>query len=282
MSPIGELVDRIRQWLAASRRNQLLAAGATFATLVTLATVGVVVAVSGDGDSDTLVAQTATPTPQATRAPPAPTRESTAELTVEPTATAAAPSETGGFDGFRAFAKQIEVALFGRNAQFFIERTRIVEMTCEGEAELGPCAGKPPGTLLRGIPGSVSESDGSAIFSAEEYEQSLRRYFGAAREELSDEYGSGSLAVYALAQKERGGEQVFFAIATAIVDIYPTGAPIGNSEREAHAFNFSFLGDRWQFAGETVAVVSGSSYHWLSGESPSYYDQWERWEGPSP
>lgn len=222
----------------------------------------------------------ATPSPSPAVTRPSRTREPTAEATPAPSviATPAVRAETGGFDGFRAFASEIRAALAARDVDFFIGRARITEVTCAGEAELGPRAGKPQGTVLRGIPGSVSESDASAIFPVEEYEQSLQRYFGAARDDLSDEYGSGSLALYALAHKEREGEVVFFAIATSIVDIYPTGFPIGSSQREAHAFNFSFQGGRWQFSGETVAVMSGTSVQWLSGESASYYDQWQRRE----
>lgn len=86
MRPIIELVDRIRQWLAASRRRQVAAIAAALAAGGAVAAVVAVLATSGDGDGVTLVVQTATPTPQATRA------RSTATPTPAPTPTAAPPS----------------------------------------------------------------------------------------------------------------------------------------------------------------------------------------------
>lgn len=205
------------------------------------------------------------------QAPPTPTATVSDETT--PPA-----GETGGIEGFRAFARQIERAISESNAQFFIERAVLKEEACTGEEQLGPCAGRTPGTV-RGIPGRVWQSDASALFSPEEYAQALGRYFDAALSDQSDEYGTGALTLYALGQSATEGDEVFQAITTAIVDIYPsTGAPIGRTEREAHAFNFKFEAGRWQFTGEVAAVVSLSSADWLSGECGECYTRWERWQ----
>jgi hypothetical protein len=160
-----------------------------------------------------------------------------------------------------------------------VQRARLEEVVCEGGEELGPCAGHAPGRLI-GVPGGVWQSDAFAVFPPDEYAASLERYFEAGRGDLRDEYGGGSLTLYALAyQGEVDGADVFQAITTSMVDTYPTGYPIGETQREAHAFRFRLEDGDWRFAGETVAVMSPSAGDWLSGNCTDCYDQWERWEG---
>lgn len=84
MNPMN-LLNKLRQWLAESRRNQLLAAGAAFIAVATLFAVGVVVAVSGDSDRQEQVsARTASPSPVAEEPTRSPRRTATASLTPEP------------------------------------------------------------------------------------------------------------------------------------------------------------------------------------------------------
>jgi hypothetical protein len=203
------------------------------------------------------------------------TPPSTATATSTPTPIA----EAGGFDGFRSFAQLIEAALDGGDAQFFVERARLTELTCTGEEFPLPCAGQPAGTTLNGITSAAWQSDASALLSPEEYELWLEDYFSTALGHLSDDYGSGSLTLYALAHSGADGNDSFQAISTSIVDRYPSGTPIGQNEREAHVFNFEFENGRWQFTGEIVALTSVTSPDWLSGECSSCYDRWERWTG---
>lgn len=201
---------------------------------------------------------------------------------VTPTAEETPAGETGGVDGFRAFAQQIEAAIQGGDAAFFAERARLTELTCTGEEFPLPCAGEPAGTTLSGIPSNIWQSDASALLSPEEYAGWLERYFGAARDDLSDDHGSGSLTFYALARSEAEGNQVFRAITTSIVDTYPSGGPLREPAREAHLFNFEFENGRWQFTGEKVATTFAGSLDWLSGECSECYDHWEHWEGAAP
>ncbi len=142
-----------------------------------------------------------------------------------------------------------------------------------------PCAGQPAGTTLSGISSRGWQSDASSLLDPEEYALWLEDYFTTALDNLSDEYGSGSLTLYALAHSEVEGNEVYRAITTSIVDRYPSGTPIGQTEREAHVFEFEFEDGRWQFTGEIVAMTSATSPDWLSGECGSCYDQWERWTG---
>jgi hypothetical protein len=233
---------------------------------------------------------TASPAATATvEASPVATPEATPELTPSPEATAtpeATPSaeETPaggaeGFDAFRAFADQIEAALERRDAAFFVERALPTELTCTGEELPLPCAGQPAGKTISGIPSRAWASDASSLLDPEEYALWLEDYFDTPLRDLSDEYGSGSLTLYALAHSQTEGKEVFRAITTSIVDRYPTGTPIGQTEREAHVFDFVFENDRWQFVGETVALTSVTSPDWLSGSCAACYDHWERWEG---
>ena len=205
--------------------------------------------------------------------------------TPQPTSTAsAAPSGPFGSPppevaSFREFARQIEDAVAAGDSAFFVDRAKYVHLTCEGEEQLGPCSDWPGGTVITGIPGSAWHSDASAIFSAEEYTAYFTRYWSAGRSDLSDEYGSGSLRLYALASRQAQDSRLFSAITTSIVDNYPTGYLIGRSEREAHVFNFELVESRWTFVSEIAATVSLAAGDWLSGNCSECYDYWERWEG---
>jgi hypothetical protein len=85
-----------------------------------------------------------------------------------------------------------------------------------------------------------------------------------------------------LAHSQEQGEEVFRAFATSMVDINPSGTPIGQTQREAHVFNFVFEDGRWQFTGERTAVMSTTSPDWLSGQCGQWCDHWERWGGATP
>lgn len=215
-------------------------------------------------------------------ATPSPAAAATATPQATPTPEETPAEETGGFEGFQTFAQQIEAAVEGRDAQFFVERARLEELTCTGEEFPLPCAGQPAGTTLTGISSRAWASDASTLLSQEEYTLWLEDYFSTALGDLSDSYGSGSLTLYALAHGEAEGAEVFRAVTTSIVDRYPTGTPIGGTEREAHVFVFEFENGRWQFTGEIVALTSVTSPDWLSGDCAECYDRWERWEGPAP
>jgi hypothetical protein len=229
---------------------------------------------------------TPTPSPAATvQASPmgTPSPDETPPLQHTPEATPSAEETPAGgaegFDAFRAFADQIEAALERRDAAFFVERALPTELTCTGEELPLPCAGQPAGKTISGIPSRAWASDASSLLEPEEYALWLEDYFDTPLPDLSDEYGSGSLTLYALAHSQTEGKEVFRAITTSIVDRYPTGTPIGQTEREAHVFDFVFEDDRWQFVGETVALTSVTSPDWLSGSCATCYDHWERWEG---
>ena len=245
--------------------------------LVGLALAALLASACGGGGQP---AATPTPTPAlAAVATPTPTPTPIPKAIAAPMATPPPPpGETGGFQGFQAFAAQIEQALAIEDEQFFIDRAKLTEISCTGQEVFGPCEGQPAG-ILSGIPGSAWYSDAFNLFSPQAYAQSLTIYFGAAPSGNSDSYGPGDLRLYALAEKSVPGfNDIFYAITTSMVDIYPTGVPIGSTEREAHAFKFEFENGQWQFTGELVAVSTATSPDWLDGLCiPLCYDTWVSW-----
>jgi len=90
----------------------------------------------------------------------------------------------------------------------------------------------------------------------------------------SDSFGTGEVAMYALASSPAGafGEgESYYAILTGIFD----GSE--GPERRITAYEFSFNKGRWGLPG---VVEAGALFEdWLSGECSDCYDRWERWEG---
>ena len=197
------------------------------------------------------------------------------EATKPPFLPEASPTaETGGLDGFRAFAGQIDAALVEGDGSFFADRGEEIDMTCAGDEQLGPCAGQPAGTVLRGIPGTAWQSDAFALFPTDDYESLLEDWFAEAMLDQSDEFGDGAVKLFALAQLG-GGNSEFLAITTAILN---TG-PATEVQRQARMLRFAFEEGAWKLRGEILGAVSFTAEPWLSGNCAECYDQWERWEG---
>ncbi len=211
---------------------------------------------------------TATPEPDATAT----------QTATEPTLAV----ETGGIQGFRLFARLIEQAIAEKDSQFFVDRAVLSEETCTGEEVLGPCPGQPAGTTLTGILGYFVPGDADWLISPGEYAQVLDQYFGAALGEMSDEFGGGSLVLYALFQSpDSEGRATFLAITTSIVDTVPTGEYVLTG-REAHGFRFLFEDGRWRFTEELVASVTADSPVFLVPPPGENSVDWERWNGSAP
>ena len=259
----------------------ILTRAAPLIILVTAAATFIVGLVACDGDE---ASETVSPANQVTA-----TVTSEPEVTPEPTPAATPAPETGGMDGFRTFAPQIEQAIANKDAQFFIDRARFTEFTCPGEPGLAPraCDGQPAGTVIGGLEAGYWRSEGQ-IVPTEEYPQWLERYFGGGRGDLSDPYGNGSVSLYAVAELSIG---VFSAVTTYIADDNPNA--LGYYEepsRESRRFDFEFENGRWQLVGEVVELAriepSGGwgdegppAPEWLSGDCTDCYDYWERWDG---
>ena len=205
------------------------------------------------------------PSPTATSAP-APT----------PTAAPETPTPEGecdGMDCFRAFAPLIDAALADGDGAFFSDRGEEMEVTCQGDEQLGFCMGQPPGTIFRGIPGTAWQSDAFALFPTDDYESLLEDWFAEALLDQSDEFGDGAVKLLALAQLG-GGDGEFLAITTAILN---TG-PATEVQRQARMLRFAFEEGAWKLRGEILGAVSFTAEPWLSGNCAECYDQWEQWE----
>lgn len=241
-----------------------------------VAIVLLLVVACGDDDESLTATPGSSPTPSSTTAP------STVTFTASPVPTVSVVSPVGSppaeIQAFREFATEISAAIATKDTGFFTSRAQLTTMTCEGDEQLGPCSGHIAGEVISGIFGAAWQSDASAIFSIEDYTINLQRYFGGAVPGESDPYGSSTVRLYALAYSRGQDAPTFWAIATGILDVYPsTGYLIGHSERESHAFRFDFDGSEWMFVGEIVSGVSAVSAGWLSGTCSECYDYFELW-----
>lgn len=201
---------------------------------------------------------------------PADTASPAASPEPTPSPSPAAAPESGGSDGFRAFAARIAAAVADADGAFFADRGLQGETTCDGTEELGPCAGQAAGTVLRGIPSAIVQSDAFAYFTPEEYAAVMGDWFGDARGDLADEYGGGAPALYALAAD---GADTHLAIVTAIVQSGPA------TLRQARILSFQFLDGRWRLTLDLYATVAATADAYLSGACADCYDSWERWGG---
>lgn len=227
----------------------------------------VLIACNGAAEPPFLAEISPLPSPTATSAP-APT----------PTAAPETPTPEGECDGmgcFRAFAPLIDAALAAGDGSFFADRGLEDELTCAGDEQLGPCVDRAAGTVLRGIPGGVAQSDAFALFPPDKYALMLADWFVEARPDLSDDYGSGALTLYALAYHPaaEGSEEAYQAIVTGIFSSGP------DALRQARVLSFRFVDGSWRLTGELVASVPQTADPYLSGDCDFCYDDWERWEG---
>ena len=249
----------------------------------------VVVACGGDeGKEATLLTPTTAPGAPATVRAATATVASRTSPTAAPTETAAPPltatpspvpaGETGDMEGFRAFAVQIDAAVKDKNVQFFSGRARFEQVTCPPNAapELAACANEPPGTLVQVLSDISYPFEGAGVSRAQ-FESDLEQWFAGARPDMSDQYGSGALALYALANSPAPGisGEGAHAIISGIVDWPYSGGP----ERDALFLTWQFLDGRWQLTSYGSAHPPEYIADWLAGQCAKCYDHWERWEG---
>jgi hypothetical protein len=188
--------------------------------------------------------------------------------------------ETGDTEGFRAFAVQIDAAVKEKNVQFFSGRARFEQVTCPPEppGELVACADEPPGTVVQVLSHISYPFEGAGV-SREQFESSLEQWFAGARPDLSDQYGSGTPVLYALASSPAPGMvgEGDHAIVTGIVDWLPDLS--GPPERLVLFLTWQFVDGRWELTSYGNAHPPEYIADWLSGQCAKCYDHWERWEG---
>ena len=223
---------------------------------------------AGCGDDEEAASPTADPSPSASAGP---TRASTNAPTAAATATAQAESD--GEDGFRTFAVQIEQALDAQDAAFFADRGLEDEVTCGDPQEFGPCVNQPVGTVLRGIPWVIAQSDGFGLYTVEQFQDAIVDWFGKAQPDLEDGYGGGALALYAIAYRRSNDfeDEAYQAILTEI------WSSESEANREARVLSFRFVEDRWRLTQDLRAGIELTARPYLTGDCCP--DLWERWEG---
>jgi len=186
----------------------------------------------------------------------------------------ASPSaETGGLDGFRAFAGQIGQAIRDADGRLFIERAQPTHIFCTGkEEEPYPCFPHAAG-VVEGIWSERWRTEFVNLVPPEDVASGFESFVSAAAAGESDRFGSGEAALYAIASgpEELTFGESFYAILTAI-----SGRPPG---RSTIAYQFIFRQGRWRLLGEVHAWDESLFVEWLNGTCADCYDQWERWEG---
>lgn len=208
---------------------------------------------------------------------PTPTAETSVTPDLTPTAAPGTPTppESGGTDGFRAFAALVVSALADGDASFISARAVEDELTCVGDEQLGPCLGLLPGTVLRGIPSATAQSDPSTLLTTDQYAATLLDWSSRAKPDVSDGYGSGALVLHALTHQPASAnrEEAYQAVVTGIFTISDSNF------RQARILSFQLLDGNWRLTRELFDTVPGTVADWLSGDCDKCYDHWERWEG---
>jgi hypothetical protein len=193
-------------------------------------------------------------------------------------------AESGGFDGFRAFATRINEAVQAGDASFFAASAMPTMYTCRGgDADyFAPaCQGQAAGATVQAFPLSFVPGEG-AFVTLNYYEDALADWLARSRPDLSDQYGDGRPALYALVHQPPSEfyEEAYIAIVTAIV-VDPMGVAIG--QRQIRLLHWQFLDGRWRLTADKQSADPPLIADWLGGISGDFlYGRWERWEDTAP
>ena len=178
-------------------------------------------------------------------------------------------AEAGGMVGFRQFVDQVEQALVRRDADFFTGRALITEVRCTSAVGSGPCAGKPGGTVLRGVVSGVWRSDDIQFVPPETVAQGVVKFAADADPSSFDGFGTGRASVYAVAQHPHQ-PGTFHAIVTGI----PKNQ-LGEIKRIVQVYSFVFDEGHWRLVGHLD--TRQLTREWLTGDCTECYTGWERW-----
>ncbi len=197
------------------------------------------------------------PTPTA-EAPVTPTPAPTPTPTPAPE-TPTPPPQSGGMEGFRSFAEQIEAAVKARDADFFFDIASTATATCPNEF-VQQCEGQPEGSEVQGINVGWWHSEGT-ILEPDQFRQEVASYLDSLAQP----------ALYAIGRRQN-----------------PLGAPEGPSffavvvsaddpQNTTRVFEFIFTDEAWRMSLDLR--VSALAEEWLNGDCSDCYDHWELWEG---
>ncbi len=204
---------------------------------------------------------------------------STPTSTVAPAETPTPPAdgETSGANGFRQFIPTLQAALDDGDTSFLRDRalTEPVVCTAEDLAPQGP--GGPAcdfeGQEFNGFIETFWRSEG-AIIPVEDAFSAYDAILATALPAEGDDFGDGSVQVYALNIEEDG----FDAIITAIIERpsdFITEFPL----RVSYGTAWTFEDGRWMVTSTLTANVLGEELLEPADDALPLYPNWERYEG---
>ena len=193
------------------------------------------------------------------------------------TPTPLAGGETSGADGFRQFIPTLQAALDDGDLSFLRDRalTEPVVCTAEDLAPQGP--GGPAcdfeGQEFNGFIETFWRSEG-AIIPVEDAFSAYDAILATALPAEGDDFGDGSVQVYALNIEEDG----FDAIITAIIE-RPSDFIIEFPLRVSYGTAWAFQDGRWMVIRTLEAFVLAEELLIPADVAGPLYPNWERYEG---
>ena len=192
------------------------------------------------------------------------------------TPTPPADGETSGADGFRQFVPPLQTALDDGDASFLRDRALTEAVVCTAEDVAPTGIGGPAcdfeGQEFDGFTVTFWRSEG-AIIPVENAFSDLDTMLATAMPAESDDFGGGSVQVYALNVGDG-----FDAIVTAIIE-RPADFGDEGPLRVAYGTTWAFEGGSWMVTSTLTAFVLAEDLLEPSAEGGSRYPDWERYEG---
>ena len=212
----------------------------------------------GDDDGDGDPAPTSTVAPAETPTPPA-------------------DGETSGADGFRQFIPTLQAALDEGDTSFLRDRALTEPVVCTAVNVAPDGIGGPAcefeGQEFDGFIETYWRSEG-AIIPVEDAFSAYDAILATALPAESDDFGDGSVQVYALNIEEDG----FDAIITAIIE-RPADFDGEGPLRVAYGTDWTFEDGGWLVTSTLTAFVLAEDLLEPSTEGLDRYPDWERYEG---
>jgi len=173
----------------------------------------------------------------------------TSSATATPTAvvTPSPAAESGGWEGFRAFAAQIEAAVADADVDFFVDRAAFREFVCPGPGgEIPQC--QEAGQILRAINAAQLPASGGYLLEPDDVRRSIAGFFQRADPALSDDYGGGQVRLYSISHRlGREGRDEYPAVLTMIPEAAPDAPIFPGDLRYLQILTFRFKDGLWQF-----------------------------------
>ena len=194
------------------------------------------------------------------------------------TSTPVPDGEAGGAEGFRQFIPTFQDALDQGDGTFLRDRALTEAVVCTADdvapSGIGGPACEFEGQEFDGFIELFWRSEGATI-AVEDAFSDFDTMFSTALPVESDDFGDGSVQVYAL----NIGDDAFNAIVTAIIE-RPAGSGGEDPLRVAVGTSWQFEGDAWMVTRTLTAFVLGEELLEPAEVIQSLYPDWERYQAP--